>query len=246
MIGHPFYILEKTDSTNNYAMAQVNSGEVTSGTAWFTGYQTAGKGTRGKKWLAEPGDVSALSIALQPAALPLSRQFLLSAAVALGAYDCFSSFAGDETAIKWPNDIYWRDRKAAGILIENVIRGTIWQYAIIGIGVNLNQARFPEELKHAVSLRQITGKTWDGPTFARELCAFLHRRIEQLEAGNYAAIMEEYKSRLFRLNTPAAYRKNGVSFTGTIRDILDTGGMVMEIDNVRHEFSFGEIEFILS
>ncbi|MBV7533651.1 biotin--[acetyl-CoA-carboxylase] ligase [Chitinophaga sp. sic0106] len=246
MIGHPFYILEKTDSTNNYAMAQVNSGDVTSGTAWFTGYQTAGKGTRGKKWLSEPGDVSALSVALQPAALPLSRQFLLSAVAALATYDLFSTYAGDETAIKWPNDIYWRDRKAVGILIENVIRGTIWQYAIIGIGVNLNQAKFPEELRHAVSLRQITGKTWEGPAFAQELCACLDKRVRQLETGNYTAIMEEYKSRLFRLNIPASYRKDGVAFTGIIKDVLETGILVMEIDNARHEFTFGEIEFILS
>ncbi|MBV8254942.1 MAG: biotin--[acetyl-CoA-carboxylase] ligase [Chitinophaga sp.] len=247
MIGHPFYILEKVDSTNNYAMAQVNSGDVTSGTAWFTGNQTAGKGTRGKKWLAAPGDISALTIALQPATLPLSRQFMLSIAVALGAHDFFSSHAGDETAIKWPNDIYWRDRKAGGILIENVIRGTIWQYAIIGIGINLNQGKFPEELKNAVSLRQITGKTWDGPSLAKELCQFLDKRIQQLTPAHYDQFLQEYKSKLFRMNVPAPYRNRSDEsiFEGTIKDILPSGLLVMDTGDGLKEFGFGEIEFIL-
>lgn len=246
MIGHPFYILDKIDSTNNYAMEQVNSGHVTSGTAWFTSNQTAGKGTRGKQWLAQPGDISALSVALQPATLPLSRQFMLSVAVALGTCDFFTSYAGDETLIKWPNDIYWRDRKAGGILIENVLRGNTWQYAIIGIGLNINQATFPEHLPNAVSLRQITGKTREASELAKELCTYLDKRITQLRAARYDALLEEYTSKLFRWQQPGLYRQpGGEVFQGIICNVLPDGHLCLEKDGGIIQVGFGEIEFIL-
>lgn len=246
MIGHPFHILDEIDSTNNYAMEQVNSGQVTSGTAWFTSNQTAGKGTRGKQWLAQPGDISALTIALQPAMLPLSRQFMLSVAVALGACDFFTSHAGDESIIKWPNDIYWRDRKAGGILIENVLRGSLWQYAIIGIGLNINQAAFPPHLPNAVSLRQITGKTRPAVEAAKELCAFLDTRIRLLQPANFDTLLTEYKSRLFRWQQPALYRKDGEIFEGIIRDVLPDGHLCLEKEGEILQLGFGEIEFILT
>ncbi|WP_211093093.1 MULTISPECIES: biotin--[acetyl-CoA-carboxylase] ligase [Chitinophaga] len=246
VIGHPFKVLTEVDSTNNYAMEQVNSGQVTSGTAWFTSNQTAGKGTRGKQWLAQPGDISALSIALQPAMLPLSRQFMLSITVALATCDFFASYAGDETIIKWPNDIYWRDRKAGGILIENVLRGNVWQYAIIGIGLNINQAAFSPDLPNAVSLRQITGKVREAADLARELCTFLDKRVQQLVPANYDALLREYTTRLFRWQQPALYRKDGQIFEGIIRDVLPDGHLCLEREGQILQLGFGEIEFILN
>nr|WP_295868702.1 biotin--[acetyl-CoA-carboxylase] ligase [uncultured Chitinophaga sp.] len=246
MVGHPFYILDEIDSTNNYAMEQVNSGQVTSGTAWFTSNQTAGKGTRGKQWVARPGDIIALSVALQPAMLPLSRQFMLSMAVALGTHDFLSAHAGDETVIKWPNDIYWRDRKAGGILIENVLRGNMWHYAIIGIGLNLNQGKFPEHLPNAVSLKQITGKNWDAATLARELCRCLDARIRTLQMSALDTLLAEYTAKLFRWQQPALYRKDGVVFQGIIRDVLPDGHLCLERDGEILRLGFGEVEFVLS
>jgi len=246
MTGQPFYILDSVDSTNNYAMEQVNTGLVTPGTAWFAMEQTAGKGTRGKQWSSPKGENIALTIALQPTMLPLSRQFLLSVAVALGAADFFTKYAGDETGIKWSNDIYWRDRKAAGILIENVLRGNTWQYAITGIGFNINQASFPPHLPNAVSLRQITGKTWDSAELARDLCRFLHVRFEQLHPAHYNDLLEEYKSKLVRMNKPGLYRKDGEIFEGTIRDVLPDGKLCLEKEGNIIQLGFGEIEFIFA
>ncbi|RBL93202.1 biotin--[acetyl-CoA-carboxylase] ligase [Chitinophaga flava] len=246
MVGHPFYTLDEIDSTNNYAMEQVNSGQVTSGTAWFTSNQTAGKGTRGKQWLARPGDIIALSIALQPAMLPLSRQFMLSMAVALATHDFLSAYAGDETIIKWPNDIYWRDRKAGGILIENVLRGSMWHYAIIGIGLNINQGKFPDALTNAVSLKQITGKNWDAASLAKDLCRHLDNRIKQLHVSAIDTLLSEYKTKLFRWQQPALYRKDGEIFQGIIRDILPDGHLCLERDGTILQLGFGEVEFILT
>jgi len=246
MIGQPFYVLDQVDSTNNYAMEQVNTGQVTHGTTWFAMEQTAGKGQRGKQWLSPPGENLMQSIALQPGGLPLSRQFLLSAAVALGATDFFGKYAGDETCIKWSNDIYWRDRKAGGILIENVLRGSTWQYAITGIGININQTRFPEYLPNPVSLQQITGRTWDAVALGQELCQCLEPWLQKLQPVHYTTILEEYKRRLFRLNEPGLYRMQGEYFQGIIRDVLPDGRLCLERNSTLLELNFGEVEFVVT
>ncbi|HEY8915208.1 MAG TPA: biotin--[acetyl-CoA-carboxylase] ligase [Chitinophaga sp.] len=266
MIGQPFYILDRIDSTNNYAMEQVNTGQITPGTAWFAMEQTAGKGQRGKQWLSPPGENIMLTLALQPNGLPLSRQFMLSVAVALGAADFFAKYAGDETGIKWSNDIYWRDRKAGGILIENVLRGNTWQYAITGMGININQTKFPEHLPNPVSLRQITGKSWDAVALAKELCACLEPWLKQLHPAHYNELLATYKSRLFRLNEPGLYRireeyfnakipRDGMQaldpvkdeyFQGIIRDVLPDGKLCLEKDGALLQFDFGDVEFVIA
>ncbi len=227
-------------------MEQVNTGLVTPGTAWFAMEQTAGKGQRGKQWFSPPGENIMMTIALQPNGLPLSRQFLLSVAVALGAADFFGHYAGDETCIKWSNDIYWRDRKAGGILIENVLRGSTWQYAITGIGININQTQFPEHLPNPVSLRQITGKSWDAVALAQELCQYLQPRLQQLHPAHYNSLLEEYKSRLFRLNQAGLYRMQGEYFQGTIRDVLPDGKLCLERNGELLQLDFGEVEFVIA
>ena len=104
-------------------MAKVRTGLAKHGDAWFAMDQPKGKGQRGKTWVTEPGTNIILTLVLQHSALKLAKQFHFSAAVALAVSDFFSNYAGAATTIKWPNDIYWRDRKAGGILIENIVGG---------------------------------------------------------------------------------------------------------------------------
>ena len=147
-----FIELQSVDSTNNYAMARVAEGVAQHGSAYFAHEQTAGKAQRGKIWISEKGANIMMSMVIKPLFLQPSEQFKLSACVAVALHDFLKRYAGEQTKIKWPNDIYWRDRKAAGILIENVIStGKLaignWQWAIVGIGVNLNQVDFPRIYK---------------------------------------------------------------------------------------------------
>ena len=128
-IGKPFIELQSIDSTNKYAMALIRGndvperqGEAQHGTAIFSHEQTAGKGQRGKEWISEKGSNIVLSILLNPYPLALTDQFKLSVCVAVSIHELLSKYAGDETKIKWPNDLYWRDRKAGGVLIENIVR----------------------------------------------------------------------------------------------------------------------------
>ena len=164
-----FIVLDSVDSTNNYAMARVHEGLSRHGNAYFSSIQTEGKGQRGKLWETSINVNIALSIVLEPATLNALQQFQLSVAVTMGCFDFVNFYAGDETTIKWPNDIYWRDRKAGGILIENIFHGKEWKYAVAGIGININQPYFDDSLKNAVSLKQITGKSFYTLALAREL-----------------------------------------------------------------------------
>src|SRR5690242_12101775 len=121
--GEPLIALPEVDSTNNYAMARIAEGPVKEGTTWFAWKQTAGKGQRGRPWQSQPGENVLLSTVLRPFRLLPSQQFMLSAAVALGVSDLVSMYAGAAVKIKWSNDVYIGDKKAGGVLIENVIRG---------------------------------------------------------------------------------------------------------------------------
>ena len=150
-IGKPFIELQSIDSTNKYAMGLIHGdilpdghGEAQHGMAIFSHEQTAGKGQRGKNWVSEKDANIALSILLNPFPLSVPDQFKLSVSIAISTWDLFSKYAGDETRIKWPNDLYWRDRKAGGILIENIIKSSqsvvgSWQWSVIGIGINIKR-----------------------------------------------------------------------------------------------------------
>ena len=242
-LGEPFIELATVDSTNNYAMQQVQNRAASHGAAYFAYEQTAGKGQRGKSWTTNAGENLILSVIIEPAGARLEDAFLLSAAIANACYDFYKSYAGNDTRIKWPNDIYWRDRKTGGILIENVIRKRRWLYSIVGMGLNINQTRFDESLPNVVSLKQITGKHYNPVLLAKELCVFLtnHYRRFRFERAN---IIHDYNRNLYRLNSPVKVRKGNIIFQTTVREVLPSGHLVT-YDTIERKFDFGEIEWIL-
>jgi BirA family biotin operon repressor/biotin-[acetyl-CoA-carboxylase] ligase len=243
-IGHAFIELGSVDSTNNYAMAQAAAGSAGHGTLYFASDQWAGKGTRGRTWTSKPGENIILSAVLEPVALVSSQAFALSASVALACHDLFSRYAGDEaTRIKWPNDIYWGDRKAGGILIENSFRGDRWAFAIAGIGININQTEFGETARNPTSLRQITGQSYDPVQLARELGACLDRRYHELEAG-ISGPVAQYNTRLYRLGQEVRLRKGNAAFD-TVLTGVSAQGQLLTKDVLEREFSFGEVEWII-
>ncbi len=225
-------------------MAQAHAGMASHGMAWFAHNQTGGKGQRGKGWESEPGKNIALSLVLQPGSLSVSGQFHLSAAVALACHDFFSAHAGGETKIKWPNDLYWRDRKAGGVLIENIYHGTVWKYAIAGIGININQTKFNRDLKNPVSLKQITGKDFNALVMAEELYALLIKRTGSLNKRSFEKIISEYNQDLYGLNKMIQLKKNDTVFETVIKKVNDKGQLIT-MDAVERHFDFGEVEWII-
>ncbi|MFT3682501.1 MAG: biotin--[acetyl-CoA-carboxylase] ligase [Ferruginibacter sp.] len=244
-----FTILNEVDSTNNYAMAQVHAGMAKHGDAFFAHSQTSGKGQRGKSWQTGKGENIALSIVLVPGMLELSGQFRLSVAVSLACFEFFTKYAGDETKIKWPNDIYWRDRKAGGILIENVVgrqgeaKGS-WKYAIAGIGININQTGFEDSIKNPVSLKQITGKDFLPEQLARELHQLVLNRVNELAGKDFDKMMQQYNNCLYKLNQPVQLKKGNIVFQSIIKSVTETG-LLYTTDTIDNYFDFGEVEWIL-
>lgn len=238
-----FVILGQVDSTNNYAMAKVHAGMAKHGDACFTSWQTAGKGQRGKEWQTGKGLNIALSIILQPTILKINEPFPLSAAIALASLTFFKFYGGKETTIKWPNDIYWRDRKAAGILIENVFQGKEWLWSVVGIGININQTKFEKEGANPVSLKQITGKSFDLVMLAKHLCQCILEKAETLLTNPFNDLMNEYNSNLYKKEKLVRLRKNNILFETLIKEVSLTGQLIT-VDATERQFDFGEVEWV--
>jgi BirA family transcriptional regulator, biotin operon repressor / biotin---[acetyl-CoA-carboxylase] ligase len=244
MPAHAFFkILDTVDSTNNYAMAKVRAGMAKHGMAFFAMEQTAGKGQRGKTWQTVPGQNIALSLILNTDALRTDQQFYLNMCIALGVNDFIKEYAGGETAIKWPNDLYWRDRKAGGILIETVFKGTAWKWAVVGIGININQIRFDKSLPNPVSLSQITGKTYDVIALAKQLYNFVIKRVEGLATVKADIIVQEYNSNLYKLNQTVKLKKASAIFKTTIKGV-SLSGQLLTADTMERQFDFGEVKWV--
>ncbi len=239
-----FKILDTVDSTNNYAMAKVRAGMAKHGMAVFAMEQTAGKGQRGKTWQTQPGQNIALSLILNTNSLRTDQQFYLSMCIALAVNDFIKEYAGSETAIKWPNDLYWRDRKAGGILIETVFKGTGWKWAVAGIGININQNSFDKSLPNPVSLSQITGKTYDVIALAKELYGFIMKRVDGLATIKIDAILEEYNHYLYKLNKTVKLKKANAVFKTTIKGVC-LSGQLHTTDTMERQFDFGEVKWVL-
>lgn len=239
-IGNSFIILESVDSTNNYAMAKVHAGLAKHGDAYFSMTQTAGKGQRGKTWKSGNGENIILSCIIQPDMLSLTNPFILSMTIALSCYDFVNHYTCSDTTIKWPNDIYWRDRKAGGILIENRIKGNEWQYAVVGIGLNINQISFSPNLINPVSLKQITGNTYNIVNLAKELCDYIQNRLDM---NNRETILEEYNRHLYKSNKKVILKIKNSVFETFIRGVNADGQLITY--NIKEEFfNWGEVEWV--
>jgi BirA family biotin operon repressor/biotin-[acetyl-CoA-carboxylase] ligase len=242
----PFIELQTVDSTNNYALNQIHEGLTRHGTAYFAREQTAGKGQRGKAWLATKDSSLLLSIVINPKPLTLTQQFQLSACVAVSVCGFFNSYVDGHARIKWPNDLYWQDRKAGGILIDNIIGSQkgAWQWAVIGIGININQTFFPEILQNAVSLKQITGIDYEPAEMARELWVTLNSNFNRLIASGFDEFYESYISLLYKKNERSRLRAGGRVFEAVIKSVSPSGKLIVE-HGIEEEFEFGGIDWLI-
>lgn len=232
------------DSTNNYAMGLVQKGAANNGDAVFASEQTAGKGRRGKRWESRKGENIVLTVISEMKWLPVLSQFHLSVAVAVACHDFLSGHVEYDIKIKWPNDIFINDRKAGGILIENIIKGHIWQWAIIGIGLNVNQDAFEGDHLQAISLKNITGKTYNVLPLARELHQAVLNRISQLKQGDYDKMLGEYNNNLFAADKKVKLKKGSIIFETTIQKVARSGELITN-DAMERSFTFDEVEWLL-
>ena len=243
----PFIILSITESTNNYAMAKLHAGMVDHGTCFLAIEQTRGRGQRGRQWLSNPGDNITMSTTFKPATAVSANvtafPFVLSAAMALGCYDFIKDSGLPTVSIKWPNDVYSGDRKAAGILIENSYRGTSWDWAVVGTGVNINQEGFPPELSKAVSFKMITGERYNPVKLGKSLFRYLLYQFNRLKTEPVEAIMDEYNSYLYRKGEQVKLKKGNIVFPARI-DGVSANGELITTAATQEFYNVGEVEFV--
>ncbi len=247
-LGMPFIELQSVDSTNKHAMGLIHEELATHGMTVFAHEQTAGKGQRGKGWESGIRQNLSISIIADPHPLMPSEVFKLSICTAVSLLEIFKKHAGDESRIKWPNDIYWRDSKAGGILIENVIRGqepgiANWKWSVIGIGLNINQTSFPANLPNPVSLKKITGKDHDIMKLSSDLCAVLNTHFEELINGKFELLFEKYLQSLYKINQEVTLRKDNRVFKTIIKGVSKEGRLLTK-HAIEESFEFGEVELI--
>ena len=225
-------------------MDMIHTGMASHGMAWFAHEQTSGKGQRGKQWVSEAGKNISISLVLQPGELNTDRQFYLSAAMAITCFEFFHFYAGAGAKIKWPNDLYWRDRKAGGILIENIIHGNKWKYAVVGIGININQVDFDTALKNPISLSQITGKVYNVLALAEELYTLLMKRASALNDSSFEKTIADYNAHLYGREEKVKLRKGNIVFETRLKEVSPLGRLVT-MDTIERHFDFGEVEWVL-
>ena len=196
MIGSNIVRLDSVDSTNNYAAKELLTKSLNEGTVFIAACQESGRGTGQASWESAPGLNLTFSIVLYPKQVEISRQFYISKAISLGVADFLAKYIGG-VFIKWPNDIYVDDKKIAGILIETAISGGKFTRAIVGIGLNINQLAFVSDAPNPVSLKNLTGETYELSLMLNELCACLDKRYRILLSCDFPILDHDYDTLLY-------------------------------------------------
>lgn len=237
--------LEETESTNSYLRDLLKSQHLEEGSVVVADFQTAGRGQVGNNWYSDKGDNLLFSLLIYPTGIPANEQFIISRMVSLAIKNTLDQFA-DDIRIKWPNDIYWKEKKIAGILIENSLQGKIIENSIIGIGLNLNQQIFPVELPNPVSLRQITATEQDKNYILDLLLEEFFLLYRSLQQGEKQVIEDEYMLDLYRANGYYWYEDANGRFQAEIDNVLPSGHLVLRTLDTNEEriYAFKEVQFI--
>ncbi len=248
---YPLIALEETNSTNQYLSRLCNAAKenIPELTTVCASYQTAGKGQRGNSWESEGGKNLLFSFVLYPTALEANRQFILSQIISLSIKEELEQWT-DDISIKWPNDIYWKEKKICGILIENDLAGHCIGRCIAGIGININQETFRSDAPNPVSLKQITGREHDLSGILAHILKRVKTYYNSLQTEDYATFAAEiavrYARSLFRRRGFHPYEDVNGRFQARLLGVEPDGRFVLEDESGKErKYLFKEVQYIL-
>lgn len=252
-IGKNTLTLESLPSTNDYLKQELaKSTPFPEGTVILAVHQFSGKGQRDAVWLSQKGMNLTFSILLRPDFLEPQNQFLLTKSISLALVAALRNLLGvqHQVEVKWPNDIYVNGQKIAGILIESNMRGKQWNYAIVGIGLNVNQEQFQQaglkdvgQVGSPTSLKLLTGQDYSLEDLLNTLCNYVEAYYLSLKAGAQDALHAEYLRHMYRFGESASYLVNGQPVIGKIGGIDTAGRLLLDIDGNTLAFDLKEIRF---
>ena len=239
----PIIELDSIDSTNKYAMQLIDANKARQGLTITAQSQTEGRGQRGKVWTDVPGQSLLMSIIVLPAR-EISEQFVFNASVATAVANVLQNLYADwRVFVKWPNDIIINDKKAGGILIENVLRGSKWTHSVVGLGLNIKQERFPETLPFATSLKMTSGEDFNVSGLRDELreqillCATCPLPTEKA--------IERYNDRLYRHGKKQEFSDTRGKWEATIINAHKDGTIELQLaDESVGFYHHGQAEWV--
>ena len=195
-LGKELLYVPSCHSTNDLALKKLKESDTKEGLLILADEQLAGRGQRGNKWDSESGKNLLLSLVLRPAWLPCEKQFYLNIMSSLALRETVEHFIPSENVqIKWPNDLLINKKKAAGILIENILRSNQLESSVMGIGVNLNQTEFIDKMR--VSVGNYMAAEVNREDFLEDLIFRLEAHYLQLKAGKFEYLKALYLEKLY-------------------------------------------------
>lgn len=245
-LSSPVICLEETDSTSNHLQRLAAENKLQEFTVVTAGYQNAGKGQRGNSWESEKGKNLLFSFITYPGFVEARRQFVLSQTFSLAIKEELDVYANG-FSIKWPNDIYWQEKKICGTLIENDLVGNHISRCVTGIGINLNQREFRSPAPNPVSLWQITGQEYDVQDFLHNVMTRTKEYYTCLQNGGSEEITRRYRQALFHAGEMHYYRDASGVFKACISGVSPEGLLMLEDENGKQrKYSFKEVQYILN
>lgn len=233
------------DSTNSFMKNLAIEEFPNNFTVAVAEHQISGRGQIGNVWESEEGKNLTFSVLVSFLELKITDQFYLSMAVALAILNVAKTYVKNKLFVKWPNDIMADKNKLAGILIENVLSGQHIKYAIVGIGLNVNQDQFSNEIGNATSLKKMAGNVIDKDNLLIEIVKSIKKYVLYVENKEFEFLKEKYIESLFKYNRPSMFEDmEGTQFLGKIIDISPDGRLVVELENEKtRKFNLKEIKF---
>ena len=233
--------LETINSTNDYAISLKETAVFKEGLVVTANYQSGGNGQRGKAWESNANENLLLSVIIQPN-IAVENQFEISKIIALSVCDLLTNL-GLNSKIKWPNDILITKEKVAGILIQNILKGTSISHSVIGIGLNINQLQFKKYSPKATSLQLLMKKEFDIAKISMQLLQFLAERMKQYRNG--FSQDQDYLSSLYLKDKVAAFESKDLQFMGIIKGVNQNGKLLIKTeDDTIKAFDSQEVKFL--
>ena len=247
----PIIVLEQTDSTSRYlsSLCEEQHDQLGSFTTVRAEFQSAGKGQRGNSWESEAGKNLTFSFVLYPESLPAKRQFVISQVVSLGIVQVLQSYQADGFSVKWPNDIYYLDKKICGILIEVYLQGMNLGRCVCGVGININQDFFLSDAPNPISLCQIVGREVDREELLQQVLSEIRKLYLQLLGGGEQVVIELsdlYFQHLYRKEGYYRYKDAQGEFMAKLVKVGLDGRLFLEDkERLLRSYLFKEVQYII-
>jgi len=236
--------LNETESTSKALKTISENEELPSGSIVYADFQTAGRGLRGNSWESEAGKNLIFSILFRPSNVPANMPFVISEMISLSVKYTLDKYIPD-ISVKWPNDIYHKDKKITGILIENTIHQEKITQSIIGIGVNINQIEFYSDAHNPISMALITGRTFNIMSIMEAFRQEFAIQSQRLNDECFDSIHKDYLNSIYRKEGFHKYRDSTGIFKASIHDIETTGQLVLKRTNgIYSHYAFKEVVYI--